>query len=186
MIARDGSQSLTAVNDQIEPLNSNDHSVSYYHWWPDKDQWVYLQYDFEKPETISKTKVYWFDDGPDGGCRVPDEWEIQYKAGNTWKPVKPASAYPVTKDGWDSVEFDPVKASAVKIRVKLNKEFSSGFTNGLWNKGTKSRWIDGLSRLKSRGSMMLNMRFSSIPGLNVYVVDVGHAGSQESRLKSRG
>jgi hypothetical protein len=126
-------RAITAVNDQIEPKNSNDHSVSYYHWWPDKDQWVYLQYDFEKPMTISKTKVYWFDDGPDGGCRIPDEWEIQYKAGNTWKPVKivdtglrPVSGYPVTKDGWDSVEFDPVKASAMKIRVKLNKEFSAG------------------------------------------------------------
>ncbi len=72
-------RAITAVNDQIEPSNSNDHSVTYFHWWPDKDQWVYVQYDFEKPETISKTKVYWFDDGPDGGCRVPDEWEIQYK-----------------------------------------------------------------------------------------------------------
>ena len=66
------------------------------------------------------------DDGPDGGCRVPDEWEIQYKAGNTWKPVKAKSTYTVTKDGWDSVEFEPVKTSAAKIRVKLNKEFSSG------------------------------------------------------------
>lgn len=127
-------RAITAVNDQIEPKNSNDHSESYYHWWPDKDQWVYLQYDFEKPETISKTKVYWFDDGPDGGCRIPDEWEIQYKAGNTWKPVKivvekglrPFSGYPLTKDGWDSVEFEPVKASAVKVRIKLNKEFSAG------------------------------------------------------------
>jgi hypothetical protein len=32
----------------------------------------------------------------------------------------------VTKDGWDSVDFVPVKASAVKIRVKLNKDFSAG------------------------------------------------------------
>jgi len=119
--------SATAVNDQIEPANSNDHSVSYYHWWPDRDQWVYLQYDFEKPETISKTRVYWFDDGPDGGCRIPDEWEIQYKAGNAWKPVKiDANPYPITKNGWDSVEFEPVKTSALKLRVKLNKEFSTG------------------------------------------------------------
>jgi hypothetical protein len=128
-------RAINAVNDQIEPENSNDHSVPYYHWWPDKDNWVYLQYDFEKPETITKTKVYWFDDGPDGGCRIPDEWEIQYKAGNTWKPVKivvetglrPVSTgYPVTKDGWDSVAFEPVKTAAVKIMVKLNKEFSAG------------------------------------------------------------
>jgi hypothetical protein len=85
-----------------------------------------VQYDFEKPEIISKTKVYWFDDGPDGGCRVPDAWEIQYQTGNVWKPVKAKSAYIVTKNGWDSMEFEPVKASAVKIRVKLNKEFSAG------------------------------------------------------------
>jgi hypothetical protein len=125
---------LSAVNDQMEPASSNDRSVPYYHWWPDKDQWEYLQYDFEKPELISKTRVYWFDDGPDGGCRIPDEWEILYLTGNVWKPVKfvvdtglrPVSTYKVTKDGWDSVEFVPVKASAIKVKVKLNKEFSSG------------------------------------------------------------
>jgi len=81
---------------------------------------------FEKPELISKTKIYWFDDGPDGGCRLPDEWEIQYLTGNIWKPVKHKSAYKVTKNGWDSINFVPVKASAIKIQVKLNKDFSAG------------------------------------------------------------
>jgi DUF1680 family protein len=119
-------RALSAVNDQIEPQNSNEHSVTYYHWWPDKDQWAWVEYDFEKPEIISNTRIYWFDDGPDGGCRVPDEWEIQYKDGNSWKPVKAESAYTVTKDGWDSMGFEPVKTSAVKIRVKLNKDFSTG------------------------------------------------------------
>ncbi|MFA5820455.1 MAG: beta-L-arabinofuranosidase domain-containing protein, partial [Bacteroidales bacterium] len=56
-------KALNAVNDQIKPANSNDHSVSYYHWWPNKDKWEWVEYDFEKPETIFKTKVYWFDDG---------------------------------------------------------------------------------------------------------------------------
>jgi hypothetical protein len=117
---------ISAINDQVEPKNSNDHSVSYYHWWPDKDQWEWVEYDFEKPENISKTSVYWFDDGPDGGCRIPDGWEILYLSGNIWKPVKAKTAYKVTKDGWDSLEFDPVKASAIKIKVKLNKDFASG------------------------------------------------------------
>lgn len=119
-------RALSALNDQAVPSNSNDRSVTYYHWWPDKDQWAYVQYDFEKPETVSKSKVYWFDDRPDGGCRIPDEWELQYKTGNSWKPVKVNSGYPVTKDSWDSVDFEPVRTSAVKLRVKLNKEFSSG------------------------------------------------------------
>jgi len=119
-------RAISSVNDQVEPQNSNDHTVSYYHWWPDKDKWVYLQYDFEKPETISGTKVYWFDDRPDGGCRIPDEWEIQYKSGTAWESVKPKSTYTVTKDGWDSIDFESVNTSAVKLKVKLNKEFSSG------------------------------------------------------------
>jgi uncharacterized protein len=117
---------LPSVNDQEEPENSNDHSVSYYHWWPDKDQWEYIRYDFEKPEIISRSKVYWFDDGPDGGCRIPDEWEILCLSGNTWKPVNTRSPYMVTKDAWNSIEFQPVRASAVKIKVKLNKDYSAG------------------------------------------------------------
>jgi uncharacterized protein len=119
-------RALSALNDQAGPQNSNDHSVAYYHWWPDKDKWEWVQYDFEKPETISKTKVYWYDDGPDGGCRVPDEWEVLYLSGNIWKPVKANTAYKITKDGWDSLDFEPVKASSIKLKVKLNKEFSSG------------------------------------------------------------
>jgi uncharacterized protein len=117
---------LPAVNDQVEPANSNDHSVSYYHWWPDKDKWEWVEYDFEKPEVISKTKVYWYDDGPDGGCRVPDEYEILYLNGNIWKPVETKTPYKITKDGWDSLVFTPVKATAVKIKVKLNQNFASG------------------------------------------------------------
>lgn len=120
------SRALSALNDQYLPSNSNDRSVTYYHWWPDKDQWVYVQYDFEKAETVSKSQVYWFDDRPDGGCRIPDAWELQYIAGGTWKPVKDKSGYTVTKDDFDSVEFEPVKTSALRLRVKLNKEFSTG------------------------------------------------------------
>jgi DUF1680 family protein len=117
---------ISAINDQEGPANSNDHSVSYYHWWPDKDQWVWIQYDFSKPERISKSKVYWFDDRPDGGCRIPDRWELLYLSGNIWEPVRVRTGYPVTKDSWDSVEFSPVRTSSVKIKVKLNKDYSAG------------------------------------------------------------
>jgi DUF1680 family protein len=117
---------LKAVNDQIEPANSNDHSVSYYHWWPEKNKWEWVEYDFDKPELISKTKVYWYDDGPDGGCRIPEEWEILYLHGNIWESVTNKTPYKITKDGWDYLEFKPVKATAVKIKVKLNKDFAAG------------------------------------------------------------
>jgi uncharacterized protein len=116
---------IKAISDQLDPSGSNDHSP-YYHWWPDKNKWEWIEYDFEKPAIISKTKVYWFDDSPDGGCRIPDDWEILYLRGNIWEPVTNLTPYNVTKDNWDYLSFKPVKASAVKIKVKLKKEFSSG------------------------------------------------------------
>lgn len=117
---------LQAVNDQLEPQRSNDKSIPYYHWWPEKNKWVYIQYDFPVNQVISGTRVYWYDDTPEGGCRVPDEWEILYLSGNMWKPVKPWNPYRITKNNWDTLKFQPVRASAVKLKVKLNKNYSAG------------------------------------------------------------
>lgn len=82
-------RALSSITDQLEPANSNDHTWPYYHWWPNKNRWDWIKFDFAKPETISKVKVYWFDDGPFGGCRVPDAWEIEYLSGGMWKKVAP-------------------------------------------------------------------------------------------------
>jgi hypothetical protein len=117
---------LPALNDQLEPQSSNDRSIPYFHWWPEKNKWVYVQYDFPVNQVISGTKVYWYDDTPEGGCRVPDEWEILYLSGNMWKPVKPWNPYRITKNSWDTLKFQPVRASAVKLKVKLNKSYSAG------------------------------------------------------------
>jgi uncharacterized protein len=119
-------KTLSAVNDQIEPAGSNDNSVLHCQLLPDKDKLVWVEYDFEKAETISKTKIFWFDNGPVGTSRIPDEWEILYLNGNIWEPVSSKAPYKVTKGDWNSLTFTPVKASAVKIKVKLNKDFEGG------------------------------------------------------------
>jgi uncharacterized protein len=119
-------KTLSSVNDQIEPLNSNDKSVSYYDWWPDKNSWEWVEYDFDKPLTISKARVYWFDDGPEGGCRIPDEWEILYLKGNIWEPVENKNQYKVTKDDWNTLSFKPIVTQSVKIKVRLKRDFSAG------------------------------------------------------------
>ncbi len=115
-----------ALTDQYEPLNSNDHTRPFYHWWPKNNSWEWVQYDFEQEETISLSKVYWFDDGPWGGCRIPDAWELQYLSEGQWLPVKTQSEYKVSKDAWDTIEFEAVKTSALRLRVKLPEKFSSG------------------------------------------------------------
>ncbi|HPR32307.1 MAG TPA: glycoside hydrolase family 127 protein [Prolixibacteraceae bacterium] len=119
-------KSLVALNDQLLPQSSNDHTWPFYHWWPQNNSWEWVQYDFENTQTVSRVKVYWFDDGPWGGCRIPDAWEMEYQAGDTWKPVKAKTTYTVTKDAWDTVDFEPVTTKALRMKVKLSVDFSSG------------------------------------------------------------
>jgi DUF1680 family protein len=120
------SRTLMALNDQMEPKNSNDQSIIFYHWWPMKDTIQWVQYDFMKATTVSSSKVYWFDDGPFGGCRIPASWKILYKSGDQWIPVKAKSNYEVLKDKYSEVSFESVATDALRLEIILPKEHSSG------------------------------------------------------------
>ncbi len=115
-----------ALTDQYNPANSNDHARPFYHWWPINNTWEWVQYDFDTLCTVSNSRVYWFDDGPFGGCRIPVAWELQYLENGKWKPVKAQGAYKITKDSWDEISFDPITTQALKLRVKLSEKFSTG------------------------------------------------------------
>lgn len=118
---------LMAVNDQEEPSNSNDRNVMVYDWWPLKDTLQWVRYDFEKPETVSRVRVYWFDDGPRGGCRVPESWALHYlDSAGAWKPVTAASPYSVDKDRFNVLDFRPVRTQALKMEVRLSETHSGG------------------------------------------------------------
>jgi len=117
---------LFAVNDQQLPDSSNDQAVMYYHWWPENNNWVWIQYDFKESQKVTGASVYWFDDGPNGGCRIPDAWEICYMDNGNWKPVKAEGSYVTAKNILNKVKFNPVQTTAMRLRVKLNKKFSAG------------------------------------------------------------
>lgn len=120
-------KSLVALNDQILPKNSNDREAAYCHWWPLKNTSRWIQYNFEKPSTISVAKVYWFDDGPFGGCRIPASWKILYQtASGEWKVVEKTTPYGNEKDKLNEVRFVPVETSALKLEVQLPVDNSSG------------------------------------------------------------
>lgn len=117
---------LIALNDQYEPSRSIDRTWPFFHWWPQNNSWEWVQYDFNKTETVSRMKVYWFDDGPSGGCRIPETYELQYRKDNEWIPVETVTPYTVSKDAWDELEFSPVITNALRLRVKLPEQFSTG------------------------------------------------------------
>ena len=118
---------LKAINDQIEPEESKDAAVPYFHWWPKKNTTEWVTYDFDKPHSVSSSQVYWYDDGPWGGCRIPAAWKVYYKTEDgQWLPVKNTTAYEIAKDKYNAVQFEPVITSALKLEVQLPVDNATG------------------------------------------------------------
>lgn len=117
---------LSSLNDQFEPSSSEDKSALYVHWWPKKNTEEYIEYTFDQEYTISESKVYWYDDSPFGGCRIPAKWELLYKQGNEWVPVQATTAYELSKDKYNTVQFAPVKTTGLRMKVKLPVNHATG------------------------------------------------------------
>lgn len=115
-----------ALNDLAEPDSSDSEGMIRTHWYPKKGQTKWVQYSWDEPRTLSSAQVYWFDDRPYGGVRIPDGWTLLYKENGEWKPVKTTNGYSVTKDAYDTVEFEPVRTKALRLQVQLPENNSSG------------------------------------------------------------
>ena len=120
-----------AVNDQLEPKNSNDHTIPYLHWWPKKGTMEWVQYDFKNEETVSRTELYWFDDTGEGECRLPKSWRVLYRVGDQWRPIENSTPYVVQRDHYCEVKFKPVNTTALRVELQLEPDFSTGIYE--WN-----------------------------------------------------
>ncbi len=114
------------INDGFDPKSSGDQPGALCHWWPHKDTEEWAQYTWPKPLTLSGARVYWFDDTGRGGCRLPASWRIEAQQGGEWKPVVVRGSYPVAKDQWCAVAFEPVTTASLRLVVKLQKDFAGG------------------------------------------------------------
>ncbi len=118
---------LTAINDRLVPKDENDRSMPYTHWWPKNGTTEWLGYEFPQVSKVQSATVYWYDDGPWGGCRVPQSWRILYQdAQGEWQPVSGADQYPTDKGTACTVSFDPVSTKALRLEVKLPVDNSTG------------------------------------------------------------
>jgi DUF1680 family protein len=118
---------LSAINDRLVPKDENDRSVPYTHWWPKKDCTEWLGYEFPQEATVQSATVYWYDDGPWGGCRVPQSWRILYQdQQGQWQPVTGADGYPTDKGAACTVNFDPVKTKSLRLEVTLPADNATG------------------------------------------------------------
>ncbi len=118
--------SAEAVNDQLEPISSTDLDIPRHTWWDKRGTQEWLQYDFAQPQTVTQVDVYWFDDTGRGQCRVPRSWRVLYREGDTWKAVIAHDDYTTAKDTFNSLHFDPVKTTGLKLEVQLQPNYSAG------------------------------------------------------------
>ncbi|MEU4385310.1 discoidin domain-containing protein [Promicromonospora sp. NPDC023805] len=85
-------------------------------------QAAWIRYSWSAPVQVSSADLYWYDDN--GGVRTPraDTYVVEYTTdGSTWSPVTLAdgSTYggALAKNTYNHLAFEPVEASALRIRV---------------------------------------------------------------------
>lgn len=118
--------SEAALSDKLLPTGSDDHEIPRFTWWDHKGTEEWVAYKFPENRTFQKCRVYWFDDAPRGGCRVPESWKLQVKIDGQWKDVEADGPYPVKKDAWNEITFKPIGGTEIRLVAKLQKDFSSG------------------------------------------------------------
>ncbi|WP_219461774.1 Ig domain-containing protein [Nonomuraea rhizosphaerae] len=105
-------ESVTAINDGIDPPSSNDTVNRRWGTWPNTGaQWAELTW--PSAQTLTSADVYFFDDG--SGVRLPASWKLQYWNGSAYVDIP--GTYPVALNGYNHVSFGQV--STTRLRVAL-------------------------------------------------------------------
>ena len=121
------SDTVLALNDQIEPSASDDTNIPRFTWWDHRGTREWVQYDFDDPAKVSAVEVYWWDERRiKANCRVPQSWRLLYQFGDGWKAVTGASNYGVEMDHFNRVTFDPVETKALRLEVRSQAGWSAG------------------------------------------------------------
>lgn len=118
---------LYSVFDGLTPKGKDDRTIPYYHWWPKEGTTEWITLELPEGTTVQNSTLYWFDDSPWGGCRVPKSWKIYYKdAQGNWVEVPNPTKYGTEPGIGNKVEFDPVKTTALKLEVVLPEKHAAG------------------------------------------------------------
>ncbi|NOY81502.1 MAG: transcriptional initiation protein Tat [Kiritimatiellaeota bacterium] len=120
------SDTPTALTDGMLPKSSGDERIPRLTWWDHRGTREWVELHFSHPRKLEKCEVYWFDDTGVGQCRIPKSWRVLYWIGREWRPVDSPSGYGTEKDRFNTVQFDPIETSAVRIEVTLRPHFSGG------------------------------------------------------------
>lgn len=116
------------VNEATTPANSNPGAGNGWGTWgqaasgTSASSAAWLRYTWQSPVRIGSTEIYWYDDN--GGTRMPrpDQYVIESSNdGTTWTPVTltggSSYAAALTRNAYNRLEFEPVEASQLRVRI---------------------------------------------------------------------
>lgn len=121
-----GGDTVSALCDQVLPKSSSDMEIPRFTWWDHKGTSEWVEYTFPKAQMVRSVGVYWFDDTGHGECRVPSSWSIQAKVDGKWIDINTESTPGVKRDMFNTVRFNPVTATAMRLKVQLQRNVSGG------------------------------------------------------------
>jgi len=119
---------LLALNDGELPASSGDHAIPRQTFWDHRGTGEWLEYRFDAPRKLARSRVYWFDDTGRGSCRTPAAWRVEIETAEGWKPVElvARSSYGLGRDAFQEVGFAAVETAAVRLVVELQPGSSAG------------------------------------------------------------
>lgn len=118
---------VAALSDGRLPQGSGDGSIPRMTFWNHRGTVEWITFDFGKIREVGAVSVYWFDDtNVKGHCRPPDSWKLFAWEGGDWKEVRGASGYGNAVNSFNRTTFTPLRTGALKIEVKLQKDWSGG------------------------------------------------------------
>ena len=119
---------VAAMNDGLTPKNSSDETRRRFTWWDRRGTTEWAQYDFDQSRVVGAVGVYWWDDARLGRhCAAPTSWRLLFrKPDGSWEPVRTRGEFGTKLDTFNTVEFDPVETSALRIEAKLRPNLSAG------------------------------------------------------------
>jgi hypothetical protein len=86
-----------------------------------------LTFEWDRKHELSGVKVYWFNDTGRGACKIPESWTVSYmNAAGEYELVDNKTSYGIEKNMFNRLGFTPVKTNAIKIEIKLQKQWSAG------------------------------------------------------------
>ncbi|MBT8044837.1 MAG: glycoside hydrolase family 127 protein [Verrucomicrobiae bacterium] len=120
---------ISALNDGRFGPRSNYRPTPHFTWGKNGRSTQWVQYDWEKPQSVSRTAVYWATDLRQQvywGKRVrgrdlvmPASWRVLYRDDKDWKPVAAEKSFTLRIDQPNIIHFPPVSTSALRLEVNM-------------------------------------------------------------------